>query len=243
MRACHTSVSRWSSTGTWVTGNLFMSPGLFSLIYPILTVLQFRWSSIVLLTFLFALFQFYPGICLGTYLSFRFLWILRWDLSRYLPSFSLSFIFALWSVWVLTFLSAYFFHFYPVICLGTYLSFRLFFSILPHNLSGYLAFFFLSFNFTLWSVETGTSTIRPVLFFFFVDYHYFWYVCVLKSLRSFSILFFRTHTVCLLPFWDVRPYALLIFCSVVHLLKFFPRPLQEWSRVFYQGNSPLIYPF
>ena len=105
-------------------------------------------------------------ICLGTYLSFRFLWILRWDLSRYLPSFSLSFIFALWSVWVLTFLFAYFFHFYPVICLGTYLSFRLFFSILPRNLSGYLAFFFLSFNFTLWSVETGTSTIRPVLFFF-----------------------------------------------------------------------------
>ena len=45
----HTSINRWSFTGVWVIASLLKSPELFSVFWPILTVLSFGWSPLVLL--------------------------------------------------------------------------------------------------------------------------------------------------------------------------------------------------
>ena len=59
-----------------------------------------------------------------------------------------------------------------------------------------------------------------------------------------SSSFFFKHIVCICHILAVRPYASYEFSySLVHLLKFFPRPLQELSRVSYEQDSPGVYCF
>ena len=48
-RVLHTSVSWWFFPRVWVAVSLFKCPGLFLIIWPILTMLEFRWSPLVLL--------------------------------------------------------------------------------------------------------------------------------------------------------------------------------------------------
>ena len=43
----HISVSWWSFTGVWVTANLLMTPGLFSVFWPFSIMLLFGWSPLV----------------------------------------------------------------------------------------------------------------------------------------------------------------------------------------------------
>ena len=45
----HTNISRWFFTGVWVTASLLKSPGLFSVFWPILIMLEWGWSPLVLL--------------------------------------------------------------------------------------------------------------------------------------------------------------------------------------------------
>ena len=44
LRVFHTSVSRWLSTGIWMTTSLLKSPGLFSVFRLISIMLYFKWS-------------------------------------------------------------------------------------------------------------------------------------------------------------------------------------------------------
>ena len=43
------SVSWWPSTGVWIAASLRKSPGLFSVFWPILIILLFGWSPLVIL--------------------------------------------------------------------------------------------------------------------------------------------------------------------------------------------------
>ena len=47
-RVFHTSISWWFFTRAWVTASFFKSPGLFSVFWPILTMLLFEWSPLAL---------------------------------------------------------------------------------------------------------------------------------------------------------------------------------------------------
>ena len=49
LRVFHTSISWWFFTGGWVTENLQKSPGLVIAFWPILTMLLFGWSRLILL--------------------------------------------------------------------------------------------------------------------------------------------------------------------------------------------------
>ena len=83
LRVFHTNVSRWSSTGVWLTPSLLKSPGLFSVFWQILIKLSFRWSSLIL---------WFPSSPFPLSILW---WLAR---CRYLSFFSLSFSFTLWSV-------------------------------------------------------------------------------------------------------------------------------------------------
>ena len=56
--------------------------------------------------------------------------------------------------------------------------------------------------------------------------------------------FLDTYSLCTSSL-GCKPYALslLFSCSLVHLLKFFSLPLQEWSRIYYEEDNPGVYPF
>ena len=65
-----------------------------------------------------------------------------------------------------------------------------------------------------------------------------------RYLQCWQVLFFLlllTHVFCLHHLWDVRHYASRPFCSLVDL--FFFCPLNEGSRVSYEGYSPSFYLF
>ena len=47
LQVFHTSVCKVSFTGDWETPSLLKSPELFSMFWPILVILQFRWSRLV----------------------------------------------------------------------------------------------------------------------------------------------------------------------------------------------------
>ena len=70
-----------------------------------------------------------------------------------------------------------------------------------------------------------------------------------RHLQCWWFLFFflfLTHTICQRHLWDVWPYAspwVFLASSLVYLVKFFPRLLQDRSRVYYEENSPGIYLF
>ena len=59
---------------------------------------------------------------------------------------------------------------------------------------------------------------------------------VLQCWLVLVLLLFLTHTACLM-------YRHEFFFSLVHVLNFFSRPLQGWSRVFYKEHSESVYLF
>ena len=65
LRGFHTSISRWSFTGVWVTANPFKSPGLISVFWTIIIRLYFQWFPHVLF------FQNFPVPFLILYWLYR----------------------------------------------------------------------------------------------------------------------------------------------------------------------------
>ena len=60
---------------------------------------------------------------------------------------------------------------------------------------------------------------------------------------SFSFVFL-TSIICHRYLWDTRPYAWsLVFLMYGPFFRFFPRPLQEWSRIYNKRDNPDVYFF
>ena len=83
-------------------------------------------------------------------------------------------------------------------------------------------------------------------FFVFVVFELL-YRCIDVIFNTFesSSNFFTWHikSVCVVSGTKGLMYRHGFSCSLVHLLKFFPDLLREWSRVSYKGDSSSIYPF
>ena len=86
------------------------------------------------------------------------------------------------------------------------------------------------------NLPPGYLCIRRVVVSMHRRFLQFWWV--------FPLPLFLTHSVCLRYLRDVRPYASSwVFCSLVYLFKFFPRPFQEGSWVSYKVVIPGVYAF
>ena len=204
LRVFHISINWLPFTGVWVTASLLKSPGLFSVFWPISTLLSFGWS---LLVFLFPILSVPFPV---------FWWLYRAYRSQLVsPSLSCSISFSV-----------------PQQDTSTYLSFRLP-SILLCGLQGrqsqqfrkFSVFCWLSLYLVVWSRLFSF----PFLFsgyFCSVDAYD---VCIVSALvfvilnaGTSSSFFFSWHnTVCLCRLWDVRPYAtswvFLQSCSFVEV--------------------------
>ena len=106
LRVFHTSVSWWFSTGVWGTASLFKYPGLFSVFWPILIMLQSGWSLLVLwflslpapLPILWKLFRAHQLQLVSLSPSCSMIFFCSLARSWYLSLFLLSFDFTQWSV-------------------------------------------------------------------------------------------------------------------------------------------------
>ena len=47
LRVFHITINWWSFAGVWATASLIKSPGHFSVFWPTLTMLSFRWSPLI----------------------------------------------------------------------------------------------------------------------------------------------------------------------------------------------------
>ena len=101
----HTGVSRWFLSGVWVIASLLKSLGLFSVFWPISTMLLFAWSPLILLFSKFTSPCANPlvtvprvPITIGITVTFIFHSVFNsLERSKYLSFFSLSFNSTLWS--------------------------------------------------------------------------------------------------------------------------------------------------
>ena len=87
-------------------------------------------------------------------------------------------------------------------------------------------------------VYNGCNQSSSVIFYAVLESLYLYIDAIFNVACAFPSSFLDKY--CLRHIWDVRCE---FSCSLVNLLKFFPRPLQEWSRLSYEGDSPGVYPF
>ena len=78
----HTTTSWWSFTGVWETASLLKSSGLYSVFWPILIILLWRWSPLVLLL---------PNLPVSLPILWGLFWVLKFQLVSPLPSCSMTF--------------------------------------------------------------------------------------------------------------------------------------------------------